>query len=214
MMGYSISSKRFLPTVVDVMVIWVKFTHSSHIYSIYSITSTSITSHIHNWVLFSLWLHPFIPSGVIFHWSPVAYWAPTDPRSSPFSILLFCLFILFMGFSRQEYWNGLPFPSLVVHILSDLSTMAHLSWVAPRAWLSFIELDKAVVLVWLDWLVFCNYGFSVSALWCSLTTLTWVSLTLDMSYLFMAAPAKRSHCSLPWTRGISSWPPLLTLNVE
>ena len=27
------------------------------------------------------------------------------------------------------------------------------SWVAPRAWLSFIELDKAVVLVWLDWLV-------------------------------------------------------------
>ena len=27
--GYSISSKGFLPTVVDLMVIWVKFTHSS-----------------------------------------------------------------------------------------------------------------------------------------------------------------------------------------
>ena len=26
-----------------------------------------------------------------------------------------------MGFSRQEYWRGLPFPSLVDHILSDLS---------------------------------------------------------------------------------------------
>ena len=24
-----------------------------------------------------------------------------------------------MGFSRQQYWNGLPFPSLVDHILSD-----------------------------------------------------------------------------------------------
>ena len=24
---------------------------------------------------------------------------------------LFCLFILFMGFLRQEYWSGLPFPS-------------------------------------------------------------------------------------------------------
>ena len=59
---------------------------------------------------------------------------------------------LFMGFSRQEYWNGLPFPSPVNHILSDLSTMT--LW----AWLSFIELDKAVVLVWLDWLVFCEYG--------------------------------------------------------
>ena len=27
--GYSISSKAFLPAVVDIMVIWVKFTHSS-----------------------------------------------------------------------------------------------------------------------------------------------------------------------------------------
>ena len=27
--GYSISSKGFLPTVVDMMVIWVKFTHFS-----------------------------------------------------------------------------------------------------------------------------------------------------------------------------------------
>ena len=27
--GYSISSERFLPAVVDIMVIWVKFTHSS-----------------------------------------------------------------------------------------------------------------------------------------------------------------------------------------
>ena len=63
---------------------------------------------------------------------------------------------VFMGFSRQEYWSGLPFPSPVDHILSDLSTMTRPSWVAPRAWLSFIELDKAVVLVWLDWLVFCD----------------------------------------------------------
>ena len=41
---------------------------------------------------------------------------------------------------------------------SYFSTMTRPSWVAPRAWLSFIELDKAVVLVWLDWLVFCEYG--------------------------------------------------------
>ena len=44
------------------------------------------------------------------HWSPVAYWAPTDLGSLSFSVLSFCLFILFMGFSRQEYWSGLPFP--------------------------------------------------------------------------------------------------------
>ena len=78
------------------------------------------------------------------HWFPVAYWAPTNLGSSTFSVLSFCLFILFMGFSRQEHWSGLPFPSPVDHILSDLSTMTCLSWVDPWVWLSFTELDKAV----------------------------------------------------------------------
>ena len=32
-------------------------------------------------------------------------------------ILSFCLFILFMGFSRQEHWSGLPFPSPVDHYI-------------------------------------------------------------------------------------------------
>ena len=77
-----------------------------------------------------------------------------------------------MVFSRQEYWSDLPFLSPVDHILSDLSTMSLPSWVAPRAWHSFIELDKAAVLVWVDWLVFCEYGFSVFALWCPLATPT------------------------------------------
>ena len=37
------------------------------------------------------------------HSSPVAYWASTDLGSSSFSIIFFCLYILFTGFSRQEY---------------------------------------------------------------------------------------------------------------
>ena len=96
------------------------------------------------------------------HWSPVAYWAPTDLGSSSFNVLSFCLFILFMGFSRQEYWSGLPFSSPVNHILSELSTMTHPSWVALHSVAhGFIELDKAVVHVtslisflWL-WFSFC-----------------------------------------------------------
>ena len=122
------------------------------------------------------------------HWPPVAYWAPTDLGSSSFSILSFCLFILSMWLSRKEYWSGLPFPSPVDHNLSDLSTVTHPSWVSLWAWLSFIELDKAVVLVWLDWLDFCQYGFSVSALWCPLAT-----PTILLEFL------------LPWAWGISSW---------
>ena len=80
------------------------------------------------------------------HWSPVAYWAPTDLGSSSFSVLSPCLFILFMGFSRQEYGGGLPFPSPADHILSEVSTMTGLSWVALHSMAhSFTELDKAVV---------------------------------------------------------------------
>ena len=80
------------------------------------------------------------------HWCPVAYWAPTNLGSSSFSVLSFHLFILFMGFSRQEYWSGLPFPSPVDQISSELSTMTCLSWVAPHSMAhSFTELDKAVV---------------------------------------------------------------------
>ena len=43
----------------------------------------------------------------------------------------FCLFILFVGFSRREYWNGLPFPSPMNHVLSDFFTMTHPFWVGP-----------------------------------------------------------------------------------
>ena len=64
------------------------------------------------------------------HSSPVAYWAPTNLGSWSFSVIPFCLFILFMGFSKQEYWSGLPFPSPVDHILLELSTMTNPSWVA------------------------------------------------------------------------------------
>ena len=122
----------------------------------------SITSHIHNWMLFLLWLHLFILSGVILHWSPVAYWAPTNPVSSSFSVSSLWLCIPFIGFSRQKYWSRFPFPSPVDHVLSELSTITHPSWVALHGMAhSFIELDKAVVhmirlvsFLWL-WFSFC-----------------------------------------------------------
>ena len=121
------------------------------------------------------------------HWSSVAYWAPTDLGSSSFNVLFFCfffcLFILFMRFLRQEYWSGLPLPSPVDHILSDLSIPwpLHLGW-PHMAWLSFIKLDKAVALVitlasclWLWFLSVCPLMPSLNAF-----HLMWVSLTLDV----------------------------------
>ena len=64
------------------------------------------------------------------HFSLVAYWALTDLRSSSLSVLYFCLFILFMGFSWEEYWKGFPVPSPVGQVLSELSTMTRAFWVA------------------------------------------------------------------------------------
>ena len=96
------------------------------------------------------------------HSSPVAYWAPTDRGNSSFSAISFCFFILFIGFSRQEYWSGFPFPSPVDHVLSEVSTMTRASWLALYGMThSFIELDKTVVhvisfisVLWL-WFSFC-----------------------------------------------------------
>ena len=94
------------------------------------------------------------------HWSPGAYWAPTNLGSSSFSVISFCLSKLFMGFSRQEYWSGLLFPFPVDNILSELSTITCPSWVALHSVVhSFTELDKVHVIrlisfLWL-WFSFC-----------------------------------------------------------
>ena len=108
------------------------------------------------------WLRLFILSGVISLLISssilVIYW----PGEFIFHCPIFLTFHAFMEFSRQEHWSGLPFPSPVDHILSELSTMTRLSWVALHDMAhSFIELDKAVVHVirlvsflWL-WLSVC-----------------------------------------------------------
>ena len=84
---------------------------------------------------------------------PEAYWAHTNLGSSSFNVLSFCLFIVFMGFSRQENWSGLPFPSPVDHVLSELSTMTCLAWVAlHNTARSFIELAR-LCSMWSGWLV-------------------------------------------------------------
>ena len=146
------------------------------------------------------------------HWSPVEYWAPTDLGSSSFSMLSF-------AFSYCSWGSQGKNTEVVCYSLLQWTTFCqtsppwptHLGW-PHTAWLSFIELDKAAVRVirltsflWLWFQCVCPLMPS-----CNTYRLTWVSLTLDVGYLFTAAPTKRSCCSLPWMRGISSRLPLLT----
>ena len=97
--------------------------------------------------LLELFFHPF----------PVAYWTPTDLGGSFSSFILFCLFIVFMGFSWQEYWSSLPFPSPVE--LCQNSTMSCSSWVAlygmAHSSLSYTRLWS----MWSFWLAFCDCCF-------------------------------------------------------
>ena len=80
------------------------------------------------------------------HCSPVAYLAPTDLGSSSFSVLSFSFFKCSWGSQGKNIWSGLPFPSPVDHVLSELSTMTNPSWVALSGMAHiFIELDKAVI---------------------------------------------------------------------
>ena len=116
---------------------------------------TSITNHICNWCCVCFGSPSSFFPELFLHSSLVAYWKPTNLGSSSFRwtlswkvqdrnfVISFCIF---MEFSRQEYWSGLPFPSSMDHALSELSTMTHPSWVVLHGMAhNFIELDKAVI---------------------------------------------------------------------
>ena len=79
------------------------------------------------------------------HWSPVAYWTPTDLGSSSSSILSFCLSYCSWGSQGKN-------TEVVCYSLLQWTTFYQTSPPWPdrlgwphRAWLSFIELDQAVV---------------------------------------------------------------------
>ena len=102
-------------------------------------------SHPQLGIVFALF-HPFILELFLF-WSPVAYWAPTDLGSSSFSILSLCLFICSWDSQGKN-------TEVVCHSLLQWTTFCQTSPPWPirlgwlyMAWLSFIELDKAVVRV-------------------------------------------------------------------
>ena len=142
--GYSISSKEFLPTVIDIMIIELNSPIPIHLSSLilrismFTLAISCLTTSNLPWFLdltlqvpmqycslqhWTLLLSPVpsttgccfcfvsIPSffpELFLYWSPVANWAPTNLWSSSFSFLSFCLFIMFMGFSRQEYRSHFP----------------------------------------------------------------------------------------------------------
>ena len=116
---------------------------------------TFTTRHIHNRSTFPLWPSLFILSGAISNCPPLFPSSILDtfwPWNSSSSVIYFFLFILFMRFSRKEYWSGLPFPPSVGHVLSELFNITCLSGVDLRStahsfteWHKPFHHDKAVI---------------------------------------------------------------------
>ena len=105
---------------------------------------TSITSHIYNCILFLLWLHLFILSGVISPLFSSCLWVPTDLGSSSFSHI-FLPFCTVHGVLKARILKWFAIPFSVDLIFSELSTMTSPSWVALHSMAhSFLDLDKVV----------------------------------------------------------------------
>ena len=153
----------------------------------------SITSHVHSWVLFLLWLHPFILSGVI---SPLISSSILGTWGVPLSVSYH------FAFSYCSWGSQGKNTEVVCHALLQWTTFCETSpaWPARlgcphRAWLSFIELDKAVVRVirlasflWLWFQCVCPLMPS-----CNTYHLTWVSLTLDVEVPYSCSNESQSH---------------------
>ena len=106
----------------------------------------SITSHIHNWVLFLLWLCLFILSGVNSSLISSSILGTYQPGEFIFQFPIFLPFhtVHRVLKARILKWFAIPFSS-EPHFVRTLHH-DHPSWVALRGMAhSFIELDRAVV---------------------------------------------------------------------
>ena len=77
--------------------------------------------------------HCFLELLVIaFYSSSVVFWTPSNQGQggAHLSVSYLFAFHTIHGVSVARYWSRLPFPPPVNHVLSELFTMTHLSWVA------------------------------------------------------------------------------------
>ena len=136
---------------------WTEFTliHGPNIpgsYAILFFTASdfiSITSHIHNWALFLLWLSLFILSAVISPLFSSSILGTYLPEEFIFQCPIFLPFHTVHGVLKVRIlkWFAIPFssgPCFVRTLHHDLFVLVTLHGMAH----SFIELDKAVLHVW------------------------------------------------------------------
>ena len=148
----------------------------------------SITSHIHNWVLFLLWLHPFILSGIISPLISSSILGPYRPGEFPCQYPIILPFHTVHGVLKARIlkWFAIPSssgPYSVRPLHHDPSVLAGPTWHGLVS-LSLTRLCSMLS----DRLVVCDCGFSLSAFLCPLSV-----PTILLGFF------------LPWTWDFSSW---------
>ena len=127
--------------------LWIQGPNIPGSYAIllFTLEFTSITSHIHNWVLFLLWLHLFINSGIISPLISSGIVGTYRPGEFIFQCPIF-------AFSYCSWDSQVKNTEVVCHSLLQWSTFCQNSPLTCLSWAamdcvshSFIELDKAVV---------------------------------------------------------------------
>ena len=106
----------------------------------------SISSSVYNWVLFLLWLHPFILSGVISPLISSSILGTYRPGEFLFQCPVFLPFHTVHGVLKARIlkWFAIPFSSGPHSVRPLHHDPICLGW-PHTAWPSFIELNKAVV---------------------------------------------------------------------
>ena len=150
---------------------------------------TSITSHIHNWVLFLLWLCLFVLSGVSSPLISSSILGTYPPGEFIFQCPIFLPFHTIHGVlkARMLKWFAIPFSSEPCFVRTFHHDPFILGGPTQHGSQFHWVRQGFVWSMWWDWLVFFDYVFSVSALWCPLAT-----------------PIVLFGFLLPWTWGISS----------
>ena len=117
---------------------------------------------------------------------------------------------LSIGFSRQEYWNGLPFPSP-----GDLPDQ----WIKPAS-LTFHELAGEFFTTESPGKPLNNSTSKLNPKSRDLSSFSWNTSTVfwavqifDSSHPFTSPPSCARAAAAPWTWGCSSRPPPLTSGV-
>ena len=187
--GSSISSKGFLPTVVDIKIIELKSPIPVHFSLLitkilmFTLAISYLTTSNLPWFMeltfqvhmqyCSLQYQTLLPSpvtstpGCCFHFSSISLFflfsSSILGTYRPGDFIFQCHILLPLhtvhGFSRQEYWSGLPFPFKWTTFCQNSPPWPRLLGWPCTAWLIVSLSLTRLWSMWSDWLVSCDCGF-------------------------------------------------------